>query len=407
MSTAPNSRENPTPLATANRFFKQHIQGVGTVWIEAEITQWKPNKSGHIYAKFKDLEQDSAMSTVLWRSTAAKLTETFTVGDRVVAQVRPDYYEPSGSVSFIVNALAHTGVGDLLARIERLRQQLTKEGLFDAAHKKPLPFLPRNIGLITGRNSDAEKDVVRNATLRWPDVRFTLAHAAVQGENAVPELIAALETLDGDPEVDLIIIARGGGELLHLLPFYDERLVRAAFAARTPIISAIGHEADRPLLDEVADLRASTPTDAAKRAVPDVSEERAKISEARARITRQIRQRLADELAWLHEVRNRPALRDPLRILQPLHDDLERTVARLGDLVTRGIENREHDLTRARSTLRALSPKHTLERGYAIVQNSHGAVVVDPAQVPTAERLTVTVAAGKFGATATEKEQVD
>src|SRR5690606_17043289 len=217
----------------------------------------------------------------------------------------------AGDFSFTVASAKHVGPGAQLGRLEKLRAQWRQEGLSDLARKKQLPFLPHVIGLITGERSDAEKDVHRNAALRWPHVRFRTEYAAVQGDRCVPETLAALARLDADPEVDVIIIARGGGDPQTLLGFSDERLVRAVAAASTPVVSAIGHENDHPLLDDVADLRASTPTDAAKRVVPDVGEQRALIGQLRARATSRLTQRLAHDIAQLEQLRSRPVLRSP------------------------------------------------------------------------------------------------
>ncbi len=278
-----SSADAPWPVAVVAGKIKGYIDRLGTVWVEGEITQWG-GSGGNVYGKLKDLEQDVTLSFTLWSSTLAKLREEFKQGDRVIALLKPNYWLKGGTLTMQVYELRHVGLGDLLERLERLRALLAAEGLFDADRKKPLPFLPACIGLITGKDSDAEKDVLRNAQLRWPSVRFRVRHAAVQGDRAAADVAAAIRELDADPEVDVIIVARGGGDFQNLLAFSDETLLRTAAACETPLVSAIGHEADRPLLDEVADLRASTPTDAAKRVVPDVADELARVQQARARI---------------------------------------------------------------------------------------------------------------------------
>src|SRR5690606_7663232 len=244
----------------------------------------------------------------------------------------------SGDFSFTVSSMKHVGLGDQLERLEKLRAQLRQEGLFDPARKKQLPFLPHCIGLITGERSDAEKDVHRNAELRWPQVHFRTAYAAVQGDRCVPETLAALARLDADPEVDVIIIARGGGDPQTLLGFSDERLVRAVAAARTPIVSAIGHENDHPLLDDVADLRASTPTDAAKRVVPDVGEQRAVIAQLRARATSRLTQRIGHDIAQLEQLRSRPVLRSPDPIIENRAQEVFLLASRGRDTVSRRMD---------------------------------------------------------------------
>jgi exodeoxyribonuclease VII large subunit len=290
--------------------------------------------------------------------------------------------------------MRHVGLGDLLERLERLRATLAKEGLFNADRKKPIPFLPSVIGLVTGRDSDAEKDVLRNAQLRWPAVNFRIAYAAVQGDRAVGEVIAAIQRLDADPEVEVIIVARGGGDFQNLLVFSDEALVRAAAAATTPIISAIGHEADRPLLDEVADLRASTPTDAAKRVVPDVAEELSRVQQARARIGMRLTGLLSVEIDRLGQLRSRPALANSGWLVESRSEDLTRYVARGRELADRVVERAGQQLSEHLNHLRALSPQRTLDRGYAIAQLPSGGALRDAKDAPEGTHLLLTLAAG-------------
>src|SRR5690606_8018091 len=271
----------------------------------------------------------------VWSSVRAKFTDEFSQGDRVIALLKPNYWVKGGSLSMNVLELRHVGLGDMLAQLARLKATLQTEGLFDADRKQPLPFLPQCIGLITGRDSDAEKDVVRNAQLRWPSVKFRTIHTPVQGDNAARDVTAAITTLDADPEVDVIIIARGGGDFQNLLPFSDEILVRTAAAASTPIVSAIGHEADRPLLDEVADLRASTPTDAAKRVVPDVAEEITRVQQARTRIAMRVTSLITTEIDRLGQLRSRPVMASGDWIVDSRSEDVTRFVARGVELIDR------------------------------------------------------------------------
>ena len=273
-SVAPreSTPQAPTSVSRLNESIRDFVARWGAVWVEGEITAW--NLRGNaVYGRIKDLATDATISVRVWSSARMRMPADLKVGDHVIACVKADYFVKAGDFSFQVSSLRHVGLGDQLEKLERLRVQLRQEGLFDSSRKKSLPFLPRLIGLVTGERSDAEKDVHRNAELRWPQVRFRTEYAAVQGDRCVPETLAALRRLDADPEVDVIVIARGGGDPQTLLGFSDERLLRAVAAASTPIVSAIGHENDRPLLDDVADLRASTPTDAAKRVVPDVAEQ--------------------------------------------------------------------------------------------------------------------------------------
>ena len=396
-SPAPATREQPWPVALMSQKIRDWIDRLGQLWIEGEITQWQV-RGGHVYGRLRDLEQDATVSFTVWRSVAQRLTSDFAQGDRVIALVKPNFWVKGGSLTVQVFDLSHVGVGELLERLERLRSQLQREGLFDASRKRRLPFLPHRIGLVTGRDSDAEKDVIRNATLRWPGVQFRVRHSAVQGDRAASEVAAAIGELDADPEVDVIVVARGGGDFLHLLPFSDEQVLRTAATATTPIVSAIGHEADRPLLDEVADLRASTPTDAAKRIVPDVGEELAGIDQARGRLTSRLGHVLTAETERIGQLRMRPVLADPERIVDQRAEELVRWIARGTELADRAVEDRERSLAEDRFRLSALSPKSTLERGYAIAQLGDGTVLRDPVQAPEGASLRLSLAGGGLSA---------
>ncbi|TFD17021.1 exodeoxyribonuclease VII large subunit [Cryobacterium sp. TMT1-21] len=399
MTDAPPTLETPWPVALLANKIRGYIDRLGTAWVEGEIVQWGAS-GGNVYGKLKDLTEDATVSFTVWSSVRAKLTSDFKQGDRVIALVKPNFWVKGGTLTMQVFEMRHVGLGDMLERLERLRKQLAGEGLFDAARKKPLPFLPHCIGLVTGKDSDAEKDVIRNAQLRWPAVSFHLAYAAVQGDRMVAEVTAAIQRLDADPEVDVIIVARGGGDFQNLLGFSDERLVRAAAACVTPLVSAIGHEADRPLLDEVADLRASTPTDAAKRVVPDVSDELNRVQQARARLSNRLTGILAHEVDRIGQLRSRPVLSTPEWLIDSRSEDLTRFVARGTELVGRAVERAGTTVLELRSRLRALSPQGTLDRGYAIVQLADGRIVRAPGQAPAGTALLITLAEGNLRATA-------
>ncbi|GLJ79411.1 exodeoxyribonuclease VII large subunit [Microbacterium imperiale] len=392
-----SSPQTPTSISRLNETIRDFVQRWNAVWVEGEITSWNL-RGGHVFGRLKDAEADAALSFRLWSSTLQRLGASPQVGDRVVACVKSDYFVKSGDFSFTVSAMRPTGLGDQLVQLERLRARLRAEGLFDASRKKPLPFLPHTIGLITGERSDAERDVHRNAELRWPHVAFRTVHAAVQGDRCVPETIAALRTLDADPDVDVIVIARGGGDPQTLLGFSDERLLRAVAEATTPVVSAIGHENDHPLLDDVADLRASTPTDAAKRVVPDVSEQRALVEQLRSRARTRLTQRVGHDLAQLEQLRSRPVLRNPESLMTTRAHELHLLTARGRDVVTRRVDTASHEVARLRASLRALSPGATLDRGYAIAHLDGGVIVRDAAQAAAGARVVVTVARGSFGA---------
>jgi exodeoxyribonuclease VII large subunit len=399
IETGPPTADAPWGVALFAGKVKGWIERLGSAWVEGEITQWGVS-GGNVYGKLKDLDEDVTISFNIWSSVKAKLPDDLKQGDRVIALVKPNYWLKGGSITMQVFEMRHIGLGDLLEKLERLRQKLKAEGLFD--RKQTLPFLPACIGLITGKDSDAEKDVLRNAQLRWPAVKFRVVHTAVQGDRAAGEVTRAIAVLDDDPEVEVIIIARGGGDFQNLLVFSDETLLRAAAACRTPLVSAIGHEADRPLLDEVADLRASTPTDAAKRVVPDVADELARVQQARAGIRSRITQRIAVEVDRIEALRTRPALANPDWLIDTRAEELARHVARSRELVDRTIERAHTTVAELTARLRALSPQATLERGYAIAQLPDGSALRAAADAPAGTALRLTVAVGTLAATVDE-----
>jgi exodeoxyribonuclease VII large subunit len=313
-----------------------------------------------------------------------------------------DYYVPNGKLSLKVSSIRKVGLGDLLAKLEELRQKLIAEGVIDPSKRQALPFLPRKVGLITGKNSDAEKDVLENSKLRWPAVQFEVINTPVQGEAAPPAVIKAIQALDADPEVDVIIIARGGGAFLDLIVFSDEALVRAAAAAKTPIVSAIGHENDSPLLDAVADVRASTPTDAAKRVVPDAAQESANIEDYLARMVNRIANFIHNQSNLIEQIRSRPILANPFGFIDDKTGDLERAVDQLRGEMVLQLDRADAKLESDRGVLRSLSPQGVLDRGYAVVRDSAGHVVNDASKVKTKETLKIRLAKGEIEATAND-----
>lgn len=395
--SVPSTVETPWLVSVLAEKVKGYIEKLGTVWVEGEITQWGTS-GGNVYGKLKDPTADVTISFNVWSSVRGKIPDDLKQGDRVIALVKPSYWLKAGTLSMQVFDMRHVGLGDMLERLERLRRQLASEGLFDVSRKKRLPFLPGTIGLITGKDSDAEKDVLKNAQLRWPSVSFRVIHTAVQGDRVPREVIAAIQTLDADPLVDVIIISRGGGDFQNLLGFSDEGVVRAAAACATPIVSAIGHENDRPLLDDVADLRASTPTDAAKRVVPDVAEELSRVQQARARIGQRVTNLIRVEIDRVGQLRSRPALANPAWIIDTRSQDLTRYVARGSELVARVLERGESQTRELAAQLRSLSPQRTLDRGYAIVQLADGSIVRAATEAPAKSVLAITVADGVVGA---------
>lgn len=374
-----------------------YIERLGSVWVEAEITQWGVS-GGHVYGRVKDPDAEVTVDITVWRSTRDTLPDGVGQGDRVLIKVKPNWYVRGGRLSMNVLDLRLAGLGELLAKIEALRQALAAEGLFAPERKLVPPFLPSGIGLITARDSDAEKDVLRNAELRWPEVDFEVAHASVQGDKAVPEIIRALDTLEARHDIDVIIIARGGGDFQNLLPFSDETLLRRVATRRIPIVSAIGHEADKPLLDDIADVRASTPTDAAKRIVPDVGEERHRIADARARLLGRLQSLVDGETDRLRQFRERPVLASPVSVVDSYAEDILRLVQRGVDVTDTLVELARTRLDGLRASMRALSPQSTLDRGYAIVQDDKGDLVDSVDDVSSGDRLRVRVRDGDIGA---------
>ena len=389
----PPTADNPWPVALLGQKLRDWIDRLGVAWVEGEITQWNV-AGGNVYGKLKDVDVDATVSFSIWSSVRARVPNDLKQGDRVVAAVKPNYWLKGGTITMQVVEMKHVGLGDLLERLERLRATLTAEGLFAPERKRRLPFLPNCIGLITGKDSDAEKDVRRNAQLRWPQVEFRTIHTAVQGDRTVAEVSAAILTLDADPEVDVIIIARGGGDFQNLLGFSDEQLVRTAAAATTPIVSAIGHEADRPLLDEVADLRASTPTDAAKRVVPDVAEELSMVRQVRGRLGLRLSHTLSVEADRLAALRSRPALASASWLVDTRAEEIARDLSRTRELLDRRLERAHAETAHLVGRLRALSPRDTLRRGYAIVQRVDGHVVRAAGDVATESSVRIFLGAG-------------
>lgn len=392
-----STSDSPTSVARLNDTIRGFVETWGSVWVEGEITSWNV-RTGNVFGRMKDLGTDATISFRIWSSTRQRLPADLSVGDHVIACVKADYFVKSGDFSFSVSAMRHVGLGDQLEKLERLRAKLRGEGLFDRARKKPIPFLPHVVGLITGEKSDAEKDVRHNAELRWPQVRFRTAYAAVQGDRCVPETIGALRALDADPSVDVIVIARGGGDPQHLLGFSDERLLRAVAAASTPVVSAIGHENDHPLLDDAADLRASTPTDAAKRIVPDVLEQRALVAQLRSRLSMRLSQRVAHDIAQLEQLRSRPVLRTPETMIDARSQQQWLLLSRGRDVIDRRLEAQARRAAELRAALRTLSPASTLARGYAIAHLPSGAIVRDASEAEAGASVVVTVGRGSFAA---------
>nr|WP_308428451.1 exodeoxyribonuclease VII large subunit [Nocardiopsis terrae] len=369
-----SSAESPQPVRVVLQAVGGWIDRLGAIWVEGQIAEL--NSRGRMsYLTLRDPVANASIRVICETSVLRRQEPAPGPGDRVVMHAKPDFYQLKGTFSLRAREIRHVGIGELLARLEQLRRTLTAEGVFDPARKRPLPFLPNTVGLVCGRDSAAERDVLENSRRRWPAVRFEVRQVAVQGERATREVIEALHELDSRPEVDVIVIARGGGSMEDLLPFSDEALVRAVAAAATPVVSAIGHEQDAPLLDHVADVRASTPTDAAKRTVPDVGEQLEIIRQLRDRGRRVIGGGLDRELTWLSGIRARPVLADPVRETERLTEQVLELRDRARRSLTVSLDRAADGLGHTEARLHALSPATTLARGYAIVQREDGSVV--------------------------------
>ncbi len=391
--------ENPWPVRLLTAKMTEYIAKAPAVWLEGQVVQVtrRPGQ-GTVYLTLRDTDVDLSFSVTVAARVLDGLAAPLADGAHVVVHARPQLFPRRGSLSLAADDLRPVGVGELLARLEHLRRVLAAEGVFAADRKKRLPFLPRVVGLVCGRASAAERDVVENARRRWPGVRFDIRAVAVQGPNCVPEVIDAIESLDREAEVDVIVLARGGGSLEDLLPFSNEAMVRAVAACRTPVVSAIGHEVDAPLVDLAADVRASTPTDAAKRVVPDVGEELARVAQARALTRRSLQARLEREERLLADLRSRPALADPARVLAGHAEQLQGLRARARSCVLARLHRADDDLVHLRERVAALSPAATLARGYAVVQDRAGAVVRSPDGVEPGDRLRIRVHGGELAA---------
>jgi len=395
--------ESPVPVRTVLRLVGEWVGRLGRVWVEGQIAELT-RRGGTAFLTLRDPVAAVSIRVICPRTVLDAADPPPAEGARVVVWAKPDFNLNRGSFSLAAVEIRAVGIGELLARLERLRRSLAAEGLFAAERKRPLPFLPAMVGLICGRDSAAQRDVQRNAARRWPAVRFRVAPAAVQGPYAVAEITDALHRLDSDPAVDVIIVARGGGSIEDLLPFSDESMVRAVAACRTPVVSAIGHEQDTPLIDLVADVRASTPTDAARRVVPDVSEQLALIAQLRARARRITVGGIDRERAWLDGIRSRPALADPLREIDRRAELVSALTDRARRCLATELARAGDDLAHLRARLVALSPAATLRRGYAIVQREDGSVVRGAAEVAARERLVVRFAHDQLAVTAEKGE---
>ena len=393
------SSEAPATVRTVSEAIKEYVERLGPIWIEGEISELNERSGMMAFMRLRDPSVDMSISVMCHKSVIAAV-KPLPDNARIVMYAKPSWYTKNGSLSFSAREIRQVGVGELLARLEALKNLLAGEGLFNSDRKVALPLLPKVIGLICGRNTDAEKDVVENAKRRWPSVQFEIREVTVQGAAAVSEVSDALRELEANPDVEVIIITRGGGSFEDLLPFSDEGLVRLAASCTTPIVSAIGHEKDSPLLDLVADYRASTPTDAAKRVVPDISEEIAMIEALQDRARRTLVNRLDLELTRITNFRNRPVMKDPHVLITTRAEIIAGLRDRSNRSFSSSLKLAKEELKQIKARVRALSPQSTLDRGYSVVQLADGQIVTDPKKLKAGDELRLRLAKGETKATA-------
>ena len=397
------SSESPAPVRVVSEAIKEYVERLGPIWIEGEISELNERSGGMAFMRLRDTSVDMSLSVMCYKNVLAAV-QPLPANARVVIHAKASWFTKNGSLTMSAKEIRQVGVGELLARLEALKTMLAAEGLFSADRKVALPLLPRKVGLICGRNTDAEKDVVENARRRWPAVEFEIREVAVQGAAAVVEVSEALRELESIEDVDVIIITRGGGSFEDLLPFSDESLVRLAASCETPIVSAIGHEKDSPLLDLVADYRASTPTDAAKRVVPDIEQEIADINKIRDRMYRRLVATIDYELNQIAQLRNRPVMKDPSVMVKVRVDELNA----LRDRSNRGfkslLEIEKKEIKGVIAHLRSLSPQSTMDRGYSVVQSDDGKIVRDATKLKAGSVLRIRAAKGEAKASVLASE---
>lgn len=400
---ADTTAEQPWPVRVLSMKIADYVERMSVTWVEGQVVQLNRRPGARTaFLTLRDPDVDMSLSCMVRVNALDAMPTPLGEGARVVVQAKPNYWQQRGSLTMDVRQLRPVGVGELLARIEYLKQNLRSEGLFDASRKRPLPFLPRRVGLVCGRASAAERDVVENARRRWPGLPFAIRQVAVQGPNAVAEVSAAVTELDAVEDVDVIIVTRGGGSVEDLLAFSNETMIRAVSAARTPVVSAIGHDVDTPLLDLVADVRASTPTDAAKLVCPDAAQERAGIADARGRARTSLATRVDRERRRLVELTSRPVLTDRTAFVRAQREVIESLHRRAHSRVEARLHRERDRVGHLRAQARLLSPASTLERGYAIVQRPEGEVIASREPLAVDDLLRVTVADGDFAVRVTD-----
>ncbi len=390
-----SSSEEPLPVRVVSESIGEYIGRLGPVWVEGEVAEITRRPGSQMaFIRLKDTSVDMSLQVTCHRSILEAI-DPLPDNARIVAYARVNWYAVRGTLSLLAREIRQVGLGELLARLEQLKNLLAAEGLFASERKRALPFLPRRIGLICGRASAAEKDVVDNVQRRWPGMQFEIREVAVQGSTAVVEVSRALLELEQIEEVDVIIVTRGGGSFEDLLPFSDESLIRLVASLTTPIISAIGHEQDAPLLDLVADLRASTPTDAAKRVVPSLVEEVERLAHLLNRLEARMSSIIDLESSKISALVSRPVLKDPTTLITIRREEVKVMCSDSKKATTALIKEARGEIKELKAQITALSPLSTLKRGYAVIQKS-GKLVADSKIIEPSDELDVTLAKGEL-----------
>lgn len=389
--------EQPWPVRTLSMKISEYVDRMSPLWVEGQVVQLsrRPGMS-RAFITLRDTDVDMSLPVAIPVRALDALGSPLREGSQVVVHAKPSFWTKRGSLQMDARQIRHVGMGELLARLEELKKMLRAEGLFDADRKSRLPFLPRTIGVICGRDTAAERDVRAGVLRRWPAATLDVRQVPVQGPETVTAVSRAVADLDSVPEVDVIVVTRGGGGFEDLLPFSNEAMLRAVAQCRTPVVSAIGHESDTPLLDLVADVRASTPTHAAAMIVPDVAEQLAGLAQARRGIRSALGARVQAERRHLQALLSRPAMADRGAIVRAHRIELDRVTTRMRQRIHERVERESERISHVQRHLRAVSPQHTLDRGYAVVRHQDGAIVRDIVEVDAAEMLRVTVARGDF-----------
>lgn len=385
--------ENPWPVSLLSQHFHDAVERWPAAWIEGQIIEINARRTGTVYLTLRDSFQEVSISALGFGAFAQK-ARAFQQGDRVVMHGQADLWVKSTRLSFRADDIRRIGSGGIKEQIDELRKKLKGEGLFDESNKVPIPEFPTTIGIVCGPGARAEGDIITNVNLRWPIVHFAVKYAHVQGPQCPAEVVQAIQELDADPAVDVIIVARGGGSFEDLIGFSDERVVRATAACVTPIISAVGHEDDWTLIDLASDMRASTPTDAAKRVVPDVREQQQLVASAIGTMSMRMRAMVDNESRLIEGYVNRPSLTHPQTMVESHERDIADAVRAMRIGLTRIVDDAQMHVEKLKATLTALSPQSTLDRGYAVLQNASGHVVDDAGDVHVDDELTITLRHG-------------